>query len=1275
MYHSMNQGRGGKRVSRTALAACAGGVGLAIVLGTTTGPSAIAATPADPPASSFGVSPATAQDAPYTKTVSYLLSQMTPAEEVAVIAQGTDPDNHGEAGYLAGVPRLGVPAVRHADALGINVYADGTAFPTRLGLASSFDRDAYNLLGEEVGKQGKALGVDLVYGPQVDMARYPSWSRNLTTNGEDAYVSSQFSAAEINGIQSTGLLSQVKHVSFYNGQNQATPSLISSQAAHEVYLAPAQSAIEEGGVSSLMCSYAIFQIVGEQNAPQYACSNSNLLNNIVKNQFNLKGFITSDYNASKATSDILAGMDNEFATTNLSAPKLVPLIDLTSSSFEPAYASATANAVARMLYEYERFGLLDNSKIPDSVESDVEQHGDVSSTYNGTTVDKASGDKVALSLAEESGVLLKNEDDALPLSTSKSVAVVGPTSTLLPASPGGERSRGFGDQVNYTPLKAIKAQVGSENVTSAPGVDWIGDTVPTANLQTTNDGSAVPGLTRTNTDGSTTVDTTIDGKQTTLAKGGQYTWSGYLNVTTADTYRLLLQRPYGVDTGNASAYNGGVQQEPGRNGPPEPLSLSVDGAAQTIVNPGGNILQNAFPDGQRASNGQYLGKQNLGVSLDLSVGLHKVSFTYKPTASTATTPTIRFAWAPLAQNTAKAVQAAKTSDETVIFVDDSTPGTTEGAGPNSSTTASLRNLNATQVNLINTVSAAAHAAGNKAVVVLNSGTAVAMPWVDNVDAVLEMWYPGEKGGQATSNLLYGVVNPSGKLPMTFPKDDDSTPFSGNLERTTGTQTGSETTPSIKWTDGVNVGYRWYTDPEANPNGYKPRFPFGYGLSYTSFKYSDLSVKNAKDGGLDVTFSVTNTGKKDGADAPQVYLGASPDLATPTFDANGIVTAGFQQSTQKLVQFDRVELAAGKSATKTLHVDLQQVSAWDTVGQKWVIGSGKRTISLGASSENLVASVTRDVPATVVAPSVTTNPVAKKTVNEGATVTLSAAATGSPAPTVQWQVSTDKGTTWNDVVGATSATYTFKSKLSDNSSQYRAVFTNDLGSVPTTATVLTVKGVALTAPGHVKATPSVRVGSTTTFVKSKVTLSWSASTPATSVKAYQVRDGGKVVKTVAPSVLSTPLTLAAGKHSISVVAVATSTSVPGGNEASAALAVTVDKTAPVASVTRPAHQERASSWAHVSGTVKDTGSGVAGVTVKVTEKRGSSYYYFTGSKFVKAKSSTSALANATAVATSVKSGKWSVAVPGVRAGTLAVHLSATDKLGNTGSSKGVTATVR
>jgi len=1001
------------------------------------------------------LSPVIAADAPWTKTVTWLVSKMTPAEKVLIVEKSTDPDNHGQAGYLAPVPRLGIPEIRHVDAMGVNVKADTTAFPTRLGLASSFDRSAYTDLGVQVGQESLAADIDLIYGPQVDLARFPSWSRNLTTNGEDAYLSSQFAATEIEGIQSTGEMSQVKHVSFYNGQAQATPSLIGSQSAHELYLLPAQAAIEDAGVSSVMCSYATFQIVGEESVPNYACSNSNLQNNILKGQFGLKGFITSDYTASKATSDILAGMDNEFATSNLSAANLKPLIDPTSSTYNPLYVTATNNAVARMVYQYERFGLLDNDHIPAAYRSDVPQHGDVDATHdNSTSLDLDAGSAVALDLAERSGVLLKNDNAALPLSKAGTVAVVGPTATLMPSSPGGERARGYGVKNTFTPLKAIQTEVGPAKVTSAPGLDWIGTTVPSTNLSTTNDASAVPGLTRTTTDANnvvtTSVDTTLNGKQTNLVKGNKYSWTGYINVTTADTYQLLIQRPYGTDSGVPTQYNKGVSAASAGA-----VTLAVDGTTKTLANPGGNILQNDFPDGDLAANGQYLGKDNTGVSLDLTVGLHQVTLTYNPVLTAATTPTLRFAWAPLNQNIAAAAAAATTNDQTVVFVDDSSPGTTAGAGPNSSTSAALRNLNANQVTLINTVAAAAHAAGHKVTVVLNSGTAVSTAWADNVDALLEMWYPGQEGGTATSNLLYGKVNPSGRLPMTFPVDDDHTPFSGHVERTTGNKTGTETVNSIKWNDGIYVGYRWYTDPAVNTTNATPRYAFGYGLSYTTFDYSNLSAKSSADGGLDVTFTVKNTGTKAGGTAPQIYLGASPDLVAPTYDANGIVTAGFEQSKEKLVQFDHVTLAAGESTTLTLHVNTQQLSGWDTVAQNWVLGTGNRAISLGAASNDIKQTITKNIASGLVAPAVTTDLAASTSASVGSTVTLTAAASGTPVPSVRWQSSTDGGATFADIAGQTSGTLTVPATVATSGNPYPAVFSNDLGDATTTATTVHV----------------------------------------------------------------------------------------------------------------------------------------------------------------------------------------------------------------------------
>jgi len=1131
-------------------AALATGAMLAIALASPLIGGGQTALAADAPAASGPQSPAIASNAPRTATVNWLVSQLSVAEKLTLIRGGTDPDQHGEAGYLAGVPRLGIPEIRHADAMGINTRNDATSFPTRLGLASSFDREDYVRLGEQVGKEGLASDVDLVYGPQVDVARFPSWSRNMTTNGEDAYVSSQFSETEIRGIQSQGLLSQVKHVSLYDGQNQNVPSLVGSQAAHELFLAPAQAAIEDGGVSSVMCSYATFQIVTEQGKSDYACSNSNLNNNIVKTLYGLKGFITSDYGGSKAPSDLIAGMDNEFSTQNFTAARLQPYVDPTSSTYDPAYAARLDDAVSRILYQYERFGLLDDSKIPAAYRSPVAQHGDVTNNPNATSVDKAAGIVVARELAEDAGVLLKNDGGALPLSSGGTVAVVGPTSTLLPSSPGGERSRGFGDRNNLTPLKAIQTEVGTAKVTSAPGVDWIGTTVPTANLKTTNDSAAAPGLTLTGTDATgqaiaPSVVTTVDGKQTNLAKGGTYTWSGYLDVPTADTYQLLLQRSYGSDSGNPAAFNGGVAPEGRGGGTASTMSLSVDGTARTIANPGSNILPNDFPDGQVASNGQYLGKDNQGISLALTPGLHQVSFTYKPAVTNATAPTMRFAWAPLNQNIASAVQAAQTNDSTVVFVDDSGAGTAQGGGDNSTTTAAVKSLSANQNLLVTTVAQAAHAAGHKVSVVVNSGAALAMPWADSVDAILEMWYPGQEGGTATTNLLYGKVNPSGRLPISFPKDNDSTPFSGRPERSTGSQAADETTPSIKWTDGVNVGYRWYTDPTANPTGIEPQFAFGYGLSYTTFGYSGLSAKPTADGGLDVTMTVSNTGSRAGATSPQVYVGPSPDLAAPVRDSHGIVVSGFEQSARKLVQFDHVDLAAGQSKTLTLHVDVQELSAWDSVAQRWVVGTGNRSIMLGAASDDIKQTVTTDVRTGLASPSITTQPAATRTARVGEAVTLTAAASGTPAPTVQWQRS--QGGSWIDVAGATGTSYAFTATPADNGVQFRAVFSNELGVSMSSTTTLKVTRDALTAP-------KIKKGKTKKH-GNKLVLKWSPATPASSVGGYRILDGTKVLDEVSASTTKATVRLGKGKHRIRVVAVAVDSLVTGGDAASAPLKVT------------------------------------------------------------------------------------------------------------------------
>jgi len=1033
-----------------------------------------------------------AADAPWTKTVTYLVSQLTPAEKQKLVRGGApvggptgvnelDPDPHGQAGYLSGIKRLGIPETRHVDALGINVSGDATAGPSRLGLASSFSRELFSEFGTLVGEEGVESGMTLIYGPQADLARTPSWSRNNTAYSEDAYVANELLETEVEGIQGAGLMSQVKHVGMYNGQAQATPSIVEGQAAHEIYLAPAEKAAEVG-VSSMMCSYATFLIKDDSRYTKsdYACENSVLMNDIIKTDWGFDGFITSDYNALHATSDILAGVDQEFATSFLSAANLLPLLDTSSASYEPAYVAAVDQAIARTLYQDERFGLLDNDYIPEQFESSVPQHGDVDTYDNTVTIDKAKGVKAAEELAERAAVLLKNDNDVLPLSTSTSVNVVGQVSTLLPASPGGERAQGFGDRVTISPYKGLKA-IGGSKVSSNPGIDLLGTTIPAANLKQADGTTA--GLTRSTTPvgGSTTtsVDTVLDGKQTNLVKGTAYSWTGNIVVPSTGDYQIQIQRPYGKDNGDDNSYNDGISRATGGT-----VSFAVDGTNKTLANPDSNILQNAVPsfavgtsNKVVADNGQYLGYDNTGVTLTgLSAGNHTITLNYTPAATLPVNPTIRLSWSDKGAAVASAVAAAATNDVSVVFADDS--GSTGGDGASTST--DVKSLSAAQNSLINQVAAAAHANGKKVVVVLNTGSAIQTPWIDDVDGILEMWYPGQEGGTATAKLLYGEANPSGHLTISFPKSSAQSLFGvtdtngngsigagdENWERSNATTEAGETVASFKWTEGLNIGYRWFTDPTANTNGYDPQFAFGHGLSYTDFEYSNLSSKTGANGSIDVTFTVKNIGERKGYDVPQVYVGPSTDLDP----------AKFEQTALKLVQFDDVKLAAGESKTLTLNVEAKDLSSYSTENNNYVLGTGARSIYLGAASNDIRLTSSAKVVSNAAAPAVTTQPAATATARAGETVTLTAAASGTPTPTVRWQQSTNAGSTWTDIPGATSTTLSIAAPA--DGTQFRAVFTNDLGTAVTSATVFTLKAtpvapVVTTQP----VSTSVKVGAT------------------------------------------------------------------------------------------------------------------------------------------------------------------------------------------------------
>jgi beta-glucosidase len=279
-------------------------------------------------------------------------------------------------------------------------------------------------------------------------------------------------------------------------------------------------------------------------------------------------------------------------------------------------------------------------------------------------------------------------------------------------------------------------------------------------------------------------------------------------------------------------------------------------------------------------------------------------------------------------------RAAKNGD-TVLFDDGSDPATaaataarakvaivfgyyTESEGVNRSSLS----LDGNGDELISSVAAA----NPKTVVVLETGGPATMPWLDNVSAVLEAWYPGTELGTAIAAVLFGDANPSGHLPITFPVSEADLPTAASPDRQ------NDFSPELNYSEKLEMGYRWY-----DAEGIEPLFPFGYGLSYTTFQFSGLTVTGNPRDGATVKFTVKNTGRRAGAEVAQVYVGFPSSAGEPPRQLKG---------------FQRVVLGPGKSAKVTIALDRRAFSYWDPGFRTWLVAPGCYTVSVGDSSRSL-----------------------------------------------------------------------------------------------------------------------------------------------------------------------------------------------------------------------------------------------------------------------------------------------------------------------------------
>jgi beta-glucosidase len=879
--------------------------------------------------------------APIDARVAQVLAQMTLDEKITMV--------HGAAssaytGYIPGDARLCIPALKMQDGpVGVRM-SDTTQLPSAADLAASFDPALANSYGSVIGAEDKTKGVDVDLGPTVNIVRDPRWGRAFESYSEDPYLTGQIGAGDINGIQSQGVMAQVKHWAVYNQEtNRNTGSdnaIVDDRTVREIYTAAFGTIVDESQPSSAMCSYSTIN-------GTYACENA-YLNKILKVDFGFDGFITSDWGATHSTvASANAGMDMQMPDGSYFGAALKQAVQTGEVP-----QSRLDDMVTRIMREEFRFGLFDHPSL------------DTPNAVAATPAHLA----VAKKAAEDGTVLLKNDGNLLPLDAAKlhSIAVIGDGAGPNTMSAGGGSATVTGTGT-VTPYDGIKARAGSgTTVTYAQGNLGENGLLPTIDSSyLTTPSGAGHGL-----QGDYYANTTLSGPPAATRTDPQvaFTWNG--------------SPAPGVPGTNFSAKWTGTLTPPVTG--TYTFGLTSDDGSRLLIN-GQQVINNWRDQAPNTETAQVALTAGQPVQIEVD---------YYQAGGGAM---VNLGWTvPGTDLISQAVALAAKSDVAVVYANNF-----ESEGSD------LANIDlpSAQNDLIEAVAAV----NSKTIVVLNTGSAVTMPWLDKVKSVFEAWYPGQQAGNAIAALLFGDVNPSGKLPVTFPKSLDQVPAA-----TTAQWPGVN--GKVQYSEGLLVGYRWY-----DAKNLTPLFPFGYGLSYTTFSFSRLHLSAPKMSGhgrVEATVDVTNTGSRAGAEVAQLYLSDPASTGEPVNQLKG---------------FQKVFLQPGQ--TKRVHFDIsaQDASFWDTHAQGWTLGAGTYTVHVGDSSRSLPLSATflvvRPLTAGTQYTTVTAPPVAlpgstvsvTTTFTNGATVPVRNAVTALTVPS-GWTATAQSPTSFTQVApGQTEST--------------------------------------------------------------------------------------------------------------------------------------------------------------------------------------------------------------------------------------------------------------
>ncbi len=760
--------------------------------------------------------------------------------------------------YTRDIPRLGIPRMKMSDGpQGLGTWGESTAYPCALLLAASWNEPLAWSYGEALALDCRARGVNILLGPGVNIHRAPMCGRNFEYMGEDPYLTSRTAVGYIKGLQDNGVMGVIKHftANFQEYDRNYISSDIDKRTLNEIYFPAFKAAVQEAKVGSVMSSYNLLNGIWTTHDPW-------LLRTVLRDQWGFQGILMSDWGSTHACLPAAnAGLDLEMAGGEKMNPD-----SLRYYLREGSLSMQTINEkVYHILETMIRFGFMDKVQTDPSI-----------------PLDNPYTSQAALKVAREGMVLLKNENNILPLKSDKikKVVVVGRNSGRYVTGGGSGRVDPIHYVSFYDGIAALGAKKGIE-------VSYIDEYDHMDRVMYTSTGSNEKGF-----KGEYFNNTSLQGTATGTRTDKKIDFNFQTGTGVS-----------GIGTGNYSVrWTGELRPEESGE---YTFTLGGDDGFRLYIND--TKVIDDWNDGQERYK-TY--KQTLTAG-----SKYQIKVEYYQGGGAAI---IDFYWSKTGAGD-YFLTTLNAADAVIACI-----------GHDSSSEAEAGDRSFELPSYSKALIAKAIQSQKPVIAVVNAGGNVEMQsWEPSLKGLLWAWYAGQEGGTALAEILFGDVNPSGKLPVTFEKKWSDNPVYNSYYDSDGDK-------HVRFTEGIFMGYRGY-----DKLGRTVQYPFGYGLSYTTFNLSQLTSEETTENNalLKVTCELKNTGGVAGAQVVQLYVGKK--------DGSPV-----ERPQKELKAYRKVYLEPGESQVVTMYLSKDAFSYFDIDKNTFVVDEGKYELSLGFSSRDI-----------------------------------------------------------------------------------------------------------------------------------------------------------------------------------------------------------------------------------------------------------------------------------------------------------------------------------